>query len=517
MLEKPRKISIIWILLLSLVIIGGILRFYRLSSQSYWMDEGYTVNAVLSVLDHGSTILDSGQNYSCPTYCYPAAYLVNLFGNSPSSYRLLSVLAGLIFIIAIFFITKKFFDKNIALLSTFFVTLSYWEIAWSRQARWYTLFTLLFWLALYFYYQSLYSNKRKYLNISLTAIFTVLAVITHGLGYLLPLIFIGWILIDQIFIQRKFNWKKSLAVVAVGAIIVWLFNLISNIDVISYLFNNLDLHYVLPYYLNFYLRTYWLFILFAIIAFFNRDSAYKKEIYFLLFILSAYLIPLSFFTDIVHYRYMFHLTPIFIMLGSMGMLCVYRDIKPIYGRVIFWIATLGLFATVAGGVFIPETMYYLESDNPETLDRPYYAYTPQPNWNAAYAFIRANRATGDIIISSHPQFNKIFLGEAGYWIKYNYLGFDNRVEYSHDDHEYYVGAKIIDDLAELRELLGDASQVPQVSKVTRVTKPHGFIVFDLMSIDGRIPQNIQEYIMTDLTLVFHEKTNEYSEIWVYRF
>ncbi|MEI7463459.1 MAG: glycosyltransferase family 39 protein [Candidatus Taylorbacteria bacterium] len=505
MKEIYHKISRIWVLvtLLSLIFLGGILRFYYLSSQSYWMDEGYTVNAVMSISEHGSTILDSGQNYSCPTYCYPTAYLVNLFGNSPSSYRLLSVLAGLLFIAIIFLIARKFFNRNVALLTSFFVTFSYWQIAWSRQARWYTLFSLLFWLSLYFFYQSLYSNKNKYLNISLTAIFTVLAVITHGLGYLLPLIFIGWILIDQIFIKKMFNWKKSLAVVVVGAVIMWLFNLISNIDVISYLFNNLNLHYVLPYYLNFYLRTYWLFILFAIFAFFNRNNFYRKEIYFLVFILCAYLIPLSFFTNIVHYRYMFHLTPIFFMLGSLGIMGIHDQIKPKYGKAILWVAIIGLFATIAGGVFMPQTYYYLESDNPSSLgSRPHYASTPQSNWNSAYAFIKANKSAGDITISSHPQFNKIFLDEAGYWIKYNYLGFDNKAEYSHDDREYYVAAKIIDDIAELKTITASS---------------HGFIVFDFMSITGRIPQNIQNYIMTDLTLVFHEKTNEYSDVWVYRF
>lgn len=486
-----------------ILILGGFFRLYNLDSQSYWMDEGYTVNAVMSIGEHGSTVLDSGQNYSCPTYCYPTVYLVSILGNSPSSYRLLSVLAGLLFIVLIFLIAKKIFNRKIALLTSFFITFSYWQIAWSRQARWYTLFSLLFWLSLYFFYQSLYSNKNKYLNIFLTTIFTILAILTHGLGYLLPLVFASWIIIDHIFIQKKFDWKRILTIVFAGAIVMWLFNFISNIDVIAYLFNNLNLHYVLPYYLNFYLRTYWLFILFAIFAFLSRNNAYKKEIYFLLFVLCMYLIPLSFLTNIVHYRYMFHLTPIFFILGSLGIMSIHDQIKPKYGKAIFWFVIIGLFATVAGGVFIPQTNYYLESDNSNILgNRPHYASTPQPDWNGAYDFIKTNKAVGDITISSHPQFNKIFLGEAGYWIKYNYLGFDNKAEYSHDDREYYVGAKIIGDLTELQSI---------------ITSSHGFVVFDYMSTDGRISQDIQEYIMTNLTLVFYEKTNLYSVVWVYKF
>ena len=413
------------LILVSLVVLGGILRFNQLGNQSYWMDEGYTVNAILSILEHGSTILDSGQNYSCPTYCYPTTYLVRLLGNDPYSYRLLSVLAGLLFIIAIFFITRTLFNQKIALLSSFFTTFSYWQIAWSRQARWYTLFSIFFWLALFFFYQSLYSSKNRYLNITLTTIFTILSVVTHGLGYLLPIIFVGWVLIDQILIQKKFNWSQSLVVVIGGAIILWLVNLTGNIDIIDYLLNSFQIHYVLPYYLSFYLYNYWLFITLGLVAFFNQDNPYKKQIYFLLFVLGVYFVHLSLFKDIVHYRYLFHLTPIFLLLGSIGLLNLQGDIKPRWGKIILWVVVIGLFAAIAGGSFLPKTYYYLEADSPYNLSpRPYNGQTPQPNWASAYAFIKDNKKVGDLIISSHPHFNKIFLGEAGYWIKYNYLPFE---------------------------------------------------------------------------------------------
>ncbi len=495
--------SLILTSLFTLIILGGFLRFYNLSSQSYWMDEGYTVNAVMSISEHGSTILDSGQNYSCPTYCYPTALFVKILGNDPGTYRLLSVIVGLIFIVAIFFIVRKLFDKNIALLSSFFITFSYWQIAWSRQARWYTLFALFFWLAIYFFYQAIYSEKKRYVNILLTTTFSVLAILTHGLGYLLPIIFIGWILLDQVFIQRNFNWKKNLLVLAGGTIVLYIFNLISNIDIIGYLLNTFKLHYVLPYYLNFYLRNYWLFIVLALVAIFSNNKSYRKEIYFLLFTFLIYFIPLSLFTDIVQYRYMFHLTPIFFILGSMGVFQLHNDIKSLYGKVILWIVVVGLFATIAGGVFIPKTNYYLESDNPSTLgDRPYYAYTPQPNWSGAYGFIKANSNADSKIISSHPHFNKIFLGQAGYWIKYNYLGFDNKAEYSKDNKEFYVGAEIINNIDKLK---------------TIVTNSNGYIVFDYMATDGRILPEIIDYIETNLDLVFHDFTNSYSEVWVYKF
>ncbi len=477
-----------------LLLCGGILRFHALGSQSYWMDEGYTINATLSVIEKGTTVLDSGHVYSCSTYCYPTALIAKTFGETAWSYRLLAATAGLLFILAIFFITAKIFNRRVALLTSFFVTFSYWQVAWSRQARWYTLFALFFWIALYFFYQSLYSphksTKNKVLNISLTLFFTVLACVTHGLGYLLPLIFVGWIIFDRLFIVKKYTWKLgTVTIVGVGALLA----------VVGFKFG---FHYVLPYYLNFYLRTYWFFILFSLVALFTAKTN-KREMYFILFVIVAYLLPLSFATNIVHYRYLFQATPVFFMLAAVGMLTAHDHIKIMYGKVILWCAIAALFFTVAGGVLIPRSDYYLESDNPATLGtRPFYSYTPQPDWNSAYEFIAQELKPDDIVISTMPQFNKIFLHQPGYWIKYNYLGFTTEPDIITNDKEFYVDATVVDDLPEFKEL---------------VARHHGYLVMDYMALDGKVPVEVSSYIVETLKLVYHEKTNEFSEVWVYAF
>jgi len=495
-ITRPIKSNVILALLL-FVLAGSILRFWHLSDQSYWMDEGYTVNAVISVVETGSSILDSGQKYSCPTYCYPTALLVKNFGDSPANYRILATLAGIIFIGAIFIITRRLFTTNIALLTSFFITFSYWHIAWSRQARWYTLFVLFFWLALYFFYQLLDSDKNKLKNGLLTTIFTILAIFTHGLGYLLPLILVFWATVDKLIFKKNLTKQTLSWLLLLGTLVLAVAEY--RIGIVS----NLSLHYQLPYYLSFYLRSYWLFIALGVFGFFSLYETYKKAYLFLFTILLAYLIPLSFLTKVVHYRYLFHITPIIIIFGTLGISALYSEIRHLWARRLLIGVILTLFATIGGGMFIPQTQYFLESDNFETLgNRPHYAYTPQPNWQTAYGFIADHRVDDSLIISSHPHFNKIYLQEAGYWLKYNYLGFDNRNEYSQHDREFYVNARIIDDLAELISLTSDT---------------HGFIVYDFMATDNRIPADILAYIETNFELVFHEKTNLTSEVWVYEF
>jgi hypothetical protein len=65
-----------------------------------------------------------------------------------------------------------------------------------------------------------------------------------------------------------------------------------------------------------------------------------------------------------------------------------------------------------------------------------------------------------------------------------------------------VGAKVIDDLRELQEITATST---------------GFIVFDYMAADGRIPDEITEYVTSNFNLGLHERTNSYSEVWVYEF
>jgi 4-amino-4-deoxy-L-arabinose transferase-like glycosyltransferase len=209
--------KVIKIILITIIIaLGAFLRFYDLERQSYWMDEGYTINAVISGQENGFTlsgasILDSGKTYACQTYCLPTAGFTKIFGNNAFSYRLLSAICGFLFIFVIYFFAKTFFkDKNIALLSAFFVALSYWQIAWSREARWYTELEVFFWLSLSFFYLFIESQSKKIktIGIILSSVFAVLAISTHKLAYLLPIIFLIFLIIKNT--KQYFKNKKSI-------------------------------------------------------------------------------------------------------------------------------------------------------------------------------------------------------------------------------------------------------------------------------------------------------------------
>lgn len=500
MLSRPKNIIIILIL----IILGGIfLRIYQLEKQPYWMDEGYTINAIISSIENGyskgSSILDSGKKYFCPLYCYPSAKISQIIDSQPIAYRLLAVLFGVLFIILSYFLSQTFFrNQKVSLLATFLVSFSYWQIAWSRQARWYTMLAVFFWLSLFLFYQFLKNDnkKKKIFYFSLSLLSTLLAIISHKIAYLLPIIMLLWY-----FLEIKINKKKIILSILITSIIIALIELVLKINFLSQLINNISWNYNLPYYLSFYLRNYWPFILISIYGYFTLDQEKKKKIILLISPFLIYLLSLSLLSDIVHYRYLFHTTIAFFLISSLVIIELSKKLRYNYGKLLL-IVFISLFFISGQEIFYPKQFYFLESDNPDKLHRPYYAYTPQPNFNAGYDKIKENIKPDEIIISSHPHFNKIFLNQAGYWIKYHYLGIDNTPNQTIDNKEYYVGAEIINNLEELKNLINNNS---------------GYILFDYMSIDGRIDPKMIDYINDNLELFFYHEINNYSKIWIYKF
>lgn len=511
---QPPKMWITFFLLL-LLLTGGFLRFYNLDGQSYWIDEGYSINGVLSVLEKGVPILDSGRWYHDEVYAYPTALTVKIFGNNAFAYRFWPAVFGCLFIFVIFFFVRDLFGIWPALLSSFFITFSYWQIAWSRQARRYTLWEVFFWLALWCFWRWNQYNNHKWLIG--TTIFTILAIATHKLSILLLVIYFIWLVI-LLCKKGKISWKWLVAsfffLLSVVMVDYQLFNAI-----IGGL-NKINFGIYINYYLNWVIRNYWLFLIVIGVGM-ARGNFLKvnniKKIFFVGLPFIVYFLTLSFLFDESHiyYRYLFNVFPSLIILGSLGLTVIASEVKQFkknYGLNNSWqlfvlIIVIGLFFISGQGVLWHQNFYFLEHDDvtkPMESWRKYYFHTPQPDFNGAYKYIKGNKQKDNIVIAAFPVFNKIFLNEPGYWIKFhqNYFGDANVFKNKDRDTEYYVNAKVIDNLKEL-------------IKITN--KNHGFIVLDFVSTNERISGNILNYIANNFKMVFSKETKPWIKIWVFKF
>jgi len=138
---------------ITILIIGGTLRFYKLGFKSLWADEGITwILAKFDVPAHGHPHL----------FFSIVGFIMKLFGETEFALRLLSAGSGTLLLIISYLITRKLFDKRIASLQMLILAISPVAIYSSQNARMYSLCTLGMMFSLYFFIKAIENDFWKY-------------------------------------------------------------------------------------------------------------------------------------------------------------------------------------------------------------------------------------------------------------------------------------------------------------------------------------------------------------------
>ncbi len=142
---------LIWIVLLALV-----LRLARLGFQPLWWDEGWSLYFATS--DPGAMLQLTAVDIHPPLYYLLLHVWIGLFGPSPISVRLLSVLIGVAAVPLIYLAGRRLFGQRVpadsagkvGLLAALLLAISPFHIYYSQEVRMYGLVTLLGLATLYF-------------------------------------------------------------------------------------------------------------------------------------------------------------------------------------------------------------------------------------------------------------------------------------------------------------------------------------------------------------------------------
>ncbi|HUV67644.1 MAG TPA: glycosyltransferase family 39 protein [Sedimentisphaerales bacterium] len=173
----PHKHVPALVLLSLIIILGTALRLYDLGTESYWIDEIVTVHTAQQGLEQS---LRLGGLDRPPTYFLIAHFWLQMFGPSEGATRLLSALFGIASIPLIFVVARELFGKRIGLLSAFFMAVSEFQIYYSQDTRFYSLFGLLTLVSFFLYIRALRSGKIHYFALYLVA--SILLVNSHAFG-----------------------------------------------------------------------------------------------------------------------------------------------------------------------------------------------------------------------------------------------------------------------------------------------------------------------------------------------
>jgi uncharacterized membrane protein len=210
-----------WIILI--IILGAALRFYHIDFQSIWLDEIHTMiegNPSLPYSEFYDLMLLREQ---MPHLYYNLVRFFSLiFGHTTFNVRMVSAILGVVSIYSIYLLAKEIANKKTGYFAAILLSVNYFHIWYSQEARPYVLLALCTILS---YYRLLVFLKNiTYKNAFFYGLFTALMINTHFFG-LFVLVSQVLVILYFIFEDEKQSWKKNIyasLVAGLTTIILWI-------------------------------------------------------------------------------------------------------------------------------------------------------------------------------------------------------------------------------------------------------------------------------------------------------
>src|SRR3989344_5115672 len=153
---KSRKIVIV---LLIIVLLGAVLRFYGLANEDFWMDEGVSVYHSQQSIIHNFKW--SFTLAYLPLYNMLLAAWEKVFGLSEFGMRVPSSVFGILSIVMIYKIASFMYSRKVGIYASLILALSPFHVYYSQEVRVYTLFVFTALLSIYFYLRYIRSQRKK--------------------------------------------------------------------------------------------------------------------------------------------------------------------------------------------------------------------------------------------------------------------------------------------------------------------------------------------------------------------
>lgn len=176
--NKTISFKVLHVLVL-LLCIGAIIRFFKLEYSGLWLDEIYSMTGS----DPNATwadVYEYGKMDQPPLFFILLHGWLKLFGHTDFAGRALTCTYGLLGIVAMYFLGKEVKDEKLGLFASFITTINWFHTSISREIRFYPLVFLLAALSYLFYLRSI--KKSGTTNFILYTVFTALLLNTHYYG-----------------------------------------------------------------------------------------------------------------------------------------------------------------------------------------------------------------------------------------------------------------------------------------------------------------------------------------------
>ena len=174
--ETTTQARLLLIALLLIVTAGAALRIVKLGTESFWLDEAYSVDVAHRSLS--GIVQEISRDVHPPLYYFALHDWIEGFGDSEFSARLLSAIFGILAIPLLYGIGAVLFDRAIGLIAAGFLAWSHFNIEFSQETRMYSLLALLSLASLYCFV-SMLRNPRSILALAGYVVCSSLLLYTH--------------------------------------------------------------------------------------------------------------------------------------------------------------------------------------------------------------------------------------------------------------------------------------------------------------------------------------------------
>ena len=169
--------------LLSIIILGSLLRIYDMGAESLRYDEA--ASDYSSTQDLATVIAASGEMHNQPPLYFALLHFWMIpFGSGEAPIRALSVIFGLVSIFLIYKVGCQLFNRKVGLIGSFISSISYFHIRYSQEARSYNLLLMLTLLSFYFFVKILKSDEKRPSHFVFLLLTNVALAYTHVYGLL---------------------------------------------------------------------------------------------------------------------------------------------------------------------------------------------------------------------------------------------------------------------------------------------------------------------------------------------
>jgi hypothetical protein len=164
-----------------IMLVATLLRLWHLNFQSVWLDEIHTLREADPSIPLSETIhyLHYTDQHP-PLYFFLQRLIFGVFGNTTGVCRVLSAIAGIIGVWAIYLLGKEIKDKGLGLILAAITAINYFSIYYSQEARDYITVFLFTILSLLYFVRLIKGLDKK--AMWLYALFTLLMLYSHYFG-----------------------------------------------------------------------------------------------------------------------------------------------------------------------------------------------------------------------------------------------------------------------------------------------------------------------------------------------